>query len=162
MDFVRFLILPNGSEKRKTAHPASTGKICVPGSGSCKRFERFGFHSGRDTRKFDGFDYWKSQNGLAVFTADHINAFMSCEVTDYIDLGTHGMFICEVTQAVSLSDEETMTYSYYHKNVKPKKNPNKKSGYVCKICGYVHESDTLPDDFVCPICKHGASDFEKL
>lgn len=125
-------------------------------------FERFGFHSGRDTDKFDGFEYWKSANGLAVLTADYINAFMSLEVKDYVDLGTHGMFICEVTNAMSLSDEETMTYSYYHKNVKPKANAQKKTGYVCKICGYVYEGDTLPDDFVCPICKHGASDFEKL
>ena len=125
-------------------------------------FERFGFHSGRDTNKFDGFEYWQSENGLAVLTADHINAFISCEVTDYIDLGTHGMFICEVTDAMTLTNDESMTYSYYHKNVKPKANMQKKSGYVCKICGYVHEGDTLSDDFVCPICKHGASDFEKL
>ena len=135
---------------------------CLTESVKFDVFERFGFHSGRDTDKFDGFEYWKSANGLAVFTADYINAFMSLEVTDYIDLGTHGMFICEVTNAMSLSDEETMTYSYYHKNVKPKKNSQKKTGYVCKICGYVYEGDTLPDDFICPICKHGASDFEKL
>ena len=125
-------------------------------------FERFGFHSGRDTDKFEGFEYWKSQNGLAVLTADYINAFISCEVCDYVDLGTHGMFICDVINAMSLSDDESMTYSYYHKNVKPKANAQKKSGYVCKICGYVYEGDTLPDDFICPICKHGASDFEKL
>ena len=125
-------------------------------------FERFGFHSGRDTQKFEGFEYWKSENGLGVLTADYINAFMSLVVSDYIDLGTHGMFICEVTDAITLSDEESMTYSYYHKNVKPKKNSQKKKGDVCKICGYVHEGNTLPDDFICPICKHGAIDFEPI
>ncbi len=125
-------------------------------------FERFGFHSGRDTDKFDGFEYWKSENSLAVLTADYINAFMSLKVCDYIDLGTHGMFICEVSAAMTLSDEESMTYSYYHKNVKPKPTSQKKSGYVCKICGYVYEGDTLPDDFICPICKHGVADFEPI
>lgn len=125
-------------------------------------FERFGFHSGRNTDKFEGFDYWKSENSLAVLTADYINAFMSLEVVDCLDLGTHTMFICEVTNAITLSDAESMTYSYYHKNVKPKPTSQKKSGYVCKICGYVYEGDSLPDDFICPICKHGAADFEPL
>ncbi len=135
---------------------------CLTESVPFEVFERFGFHSGRDTKKFDGFEYWKSENGLAVLTADYINAFMSLVVTDYIDLGTHGMFICEVTHAMSLSNEETMTYSYYHKNVKPKPNSQKKKGYVCKICGYVYEGDSLPDDYICPICKHGAVDFEPI
>lgn len=124
-------------------------------------FERFGFHSGRDTDKFSGFDAWNSSNGLKVLTADHINAYISLKVFDTIDLGTHTMFLCDVTEAMSLSDAESMTYAYYHANVKPKPSAKKK-GYVCKICGYVYENDTLPDDFICPICKHGASDFEPI
>lgn len=123
-------------------------------------FQRFGFQSGRNVNKFDGFESWPSSNGLQVLTADYINSFISLSVDSYIDLGTHGMFICDVTEAMVLSDAESMTYSYYHKNVKPKPNAQKKKGYVCKICGYVYEGDTLPEDFVCPICKHGASDFE--
>ena len=125
-------------------------------------FEKLGFHSGRDTDKLKDVFNWKSQNGLAVLSGEIINAFFSLEVESYIDLGSHGLFICRVTEAKTLSSSETMTYSYYHKNVKPKKDTSKKKGYVCKICGYVHESDTLPSDFVCPICKHGAQDFEPI
>ena len=106
-------------------------------------------------------DRVRRESGAEIIVALKACAMWS-DVTDYIDLGTHGMFICEVNCAMTLSNEESMTYSYYHKNVKPKPNAKKKTGYVCKICGYVHEGDTLPDDFVCPICKHGASDFEKL
>lgn len=125
-------------------------------------FEKLGFRSGRDTDKLKDVFHWKSQNGLAVLSGEIINAFFSLEVDDYIDLGTHGLFICKVTEAKTLSSSETMTYSYYHKNVKPKRDASKKKGYVCKICGYVHEGDTLPSDFVCPICKHGAQDFEPI
>ena len=124
-------------------------------------FENFGFQSGRNADKFKDVFFWRSQNGLPVLSGEIINAFFSLTVDDYIDLGSHGMFICSVDEAKSASSEESMTYAYYHKNVKPKKTA-KKTGYVCKICGYVHESDTLPDDFVCPICKHGAMDFEKI
>ncbi len=124
-------------------------------------FEKLGFKSGRDTDKLKDVFHWKSQNGLAVLSGEYANAFFSCEVFDYIDLGTHGLFLCKVTEAVDMGDDESMTYDYYHKHVKPKKD-TKKKGFVCKICGYVHEDDTLPEDFVCPICKHGASDFEKL
>lgn len=124
-------------------------------------FEKLGFRSGRDTDKLKDVFHWKSQNDLAVLSGEIINAFFCCQVTDYVDLGSHGLFICRVEDAVHISDDESMTYAYYHKNVKPKKNA-KKSGYVCSICGYVYEGDTLPEDFVCPICKHGATDFEKL
>ena len=124
-------------------------------------FEKLGFHSGRDTDKLKGILNWESSNGLSVLTADYINSFFSLQVEDTVDLGTHTMFICSVTEAVSISDEETMTYSYYHKNVKPKPQAKTK-GYVCKICGYVYEGESLPDDFVCPLCKHGAIDFEKI
>lgn len=123
-------------------------------------FERFGFKSGRDTDKFENFDYKKSDNGLAVLK-DYINSYMSLEVVDYIDLGTHGMFICDLTEASVINDKESMTYDYYHKNVKPNKN-KKAKGWVCTICGYVHEEEELPDDFVCPLCKHGKEFFEKI
>ena len=124
-------------------------------------FERFGFHSGRDGDKFAGFDHvQRSSNGL-LFLDKYSNAFICCKVTDQVDLGTHIMFICEVTQCANLSKCETMTYTYYLENVKPKPDSEKK-GYVCKICGWVYEGDTLPDDIVCPLCKHGAADFEPL
>ena len=94
--------------------------------------------------------------------AKHTNAFLSLEVEQEIDLGTHGMFICTVTEADVHSDQPSMTYAYYHKNVKPKPAAPQKKGYACKICGYVYEGEELPDDFVCPLCKHGAADFEKI
>jgi len=87
---------------------------------------------------------------------------MSLKVEQYVDLDSHGMFICQVTEARVLSDRETMTYTYYQDNVKPKPDTEGKKGYVCKVCGYVYEGDTLPEDFVCPLCKHGASDFEPV
>ncbi len=122
-------------------------------------FENFGFKSGRNTDKFEGKEKLRSDNGL-VFLDKYINSFMSLNVENYVDLGSHGMFICSVSEARVLNSRETMTYSYYHANVKPK--PNQKKGYVCKICGWVYEGDTLPDDLVCPLCKHTAKDFEKL
>ena len=122
-------------------------------------FEKFGFVSGRNTDKFADCTPLRSDNGL-VFLPRYINSFMSLKVESYVDLGTHGMFICSVTEARVISDKETMTYSYYHQNVKPK--PTAKKGYVCTICGYVHDEDTLPDDFICPLCKHPASDFEEI
>ena len=87
---------------------------------------------------------------------------MSLKVEQYVDLDTHGMFICSVTEARVISDRETMTYAYYHSNVKPKPQTDGKKGYVCKICGYVYEGEELPEDFICPLCKHGAADFEPI
>lgn len=124
-------------------------------------FQRFGFQSGRNVDKFENFETLKSDNGL-VFLSKYINAFMSLKVEQYLDLDTHGMFICSVTEARVLSDRETMTYNYYQENVKPKPNTEGKSGFVCKVCGYVYEGDELPDDFVCPLCKHGTQDFEPI
>jgi rubrerythrin len=92
----------------------------------------------------------------------YANAVMSLKVEDYVDLGTHGMFIASVTEARVLSDKATMTYSYYHEKVKPKPETEGKKGYVCKICGYVYEGHPLPEDYVCPLCKHGAEDFEEI
>lgn len=124
-------------------------------------FEKFGFVSGRNVDKFADCTPLRADNGLA-FLPRYINSFMSLKVEQYIDIDTHGMFICSVTEARVLSDRETMTYTYYQNNVKPKPETEGKKGYVCKICGYVYEGDTLPEDFICPLCKHGASDFEEI
>ncbi|MBQ9847683.1 MAG: flavin reductase [Clostridia bacterium] len=124
-------------------------------------FEKFGFVSGRNVDKFADCEPLRSDNGL-VFLPRYINSFMSLKVEQYIDLETHGMFICSVTEARVISERETMTYSYYQANVKPKPKTEGKKGYVCKICGYVYEGDVLPEDFICPLCKHGASDFEPI
>ena len=126
-------------------------------------FERFGFQSGRNVDKFDGSDFevLRSDNGLR-FLSKYINAMMSLKVESYVDLDTHGMFICTVTEARVLSDKETMTYNYYQSNVKPKPKTEGKKGWVCKICGYVYEGEELPEDFICPLCKHGAADFEPI
>ncbi len=123
--------------------------------------EKLGYHSGKDTDKLADIDTLRSDNGL-TFLMRNINSFMSLRVEQYIDLDTHGMFICEVTEARVISDVPTMTYTYYLGNVKPKPETEGKKGYVCKVCGYVYEGDVLPEDFVCPLCKHGASDFERI
>ncbi|MBO5682807.1 MAG: flavin reductase [Clostridia bacterium] len=124
-------------------------------------FKHFGFQSGRNIDKFAECTPLRSDNGL-VFLPRYINSFMSLKVEQYVDLDTHGMFICSITEARVLTDKETMTYTYYQNNVKPKPEASDKKGYVCKICGYVYEGDELPEDFICPLCKHGASDFEEL
>ena len=124
-------------------------------------FENFGFRSGRNVDKFVDCEPLRSDNGLA-FLPRYINSFMSLKVEQYVDLDTHGMFICSVTEARVISERESMTYAYYHANVKPKPAIEGKKGFVCKICGYVYEGDTLPEDFICPLCKHGAADFEEI
>ena len=124
-------------------------------------FERFGFSSGRDTDKFQNLTPLRAQNGLAVLP-EYVNAWFSLDVEQYVDMGTHGLFICAVSEASVVSEEASITYDYYHKNTKPKKAEEKKKGYVCRICGWVYEGDELPEDIVCPICKHGAVDFEPL
>ncbi len=134
---------------------------CLSVDAPFKIFETFGFQSGRTVDKFGTEQQLRSDNGL-VFLQKYINAFMSLKVEQYIDLDTHGMFICSVTEARVLSDKETMTYTYYQNNVKPKPATEGKKGYVCKVCGYVYEGETLPDDFICPLCKHGAADFEPI
>ena len=141
-----------------------TGKMnvcCLSTEAPFKVFETFGFQSGRAADKFKDAEILRSDNGL-VFLPRYINSFMSLKVEDYVDLGTHGMFICSVTEARVISDAETMTYSYYHSNVKPKPKTEGKKGWVCKVCGFVYEGDELPEDFVCPLCKHGAADFEPI
>ena len=124
-------------------------------------FQQFGFQSGRTADKFAGTKVNRSGNGL-VFLDNYINAFMSLKVEQYVDLGTHGMFICRVTEARVINDRETMSYTYYQQNVKPKPETEGKKGFVCKICGYIYEGDELPEDIICPLCKHGAVDFEPI
>ena len=124
-------------------------------------FENFGFVSGRNADKFANCTPLRADNGL-VFLPRYINAFMSLRVEQYVDLGTHGLFICSITEARVISDAPTMTYAYYQAHVKPKPETEGKKGFVCKVCGYVYEGDTLPEDFICPLCKHGAADFEPI
>ncbi len=141
-----------------------TGKMnvnCLSVDAPFSVFEKFGFVSGRNVDKFADCEPLRSDNGL-IFLPRYINAMMSLKVEEYVDLDSHGMFICSVTEARVLSDKETMTYAYYHSNVKPKPQTEGKKGYVCRICGYVYEGHPLPEDFVCPLCKHGAADFEEI
>ena len=134
---------------------------CLTVDAPFKVFEVFGFQSGRNVDKFADCTPLRADNGL-VFLPRYINAFMSLKVEQYVDLDSHGMFICSVTEARVISDVETMTYSYYHANVKPKPQTEGKKGYVCTICGYVYEGADLPEDFICPLCKHGVQDFEPI
>ena len=134
---------------------------CLSVEAPFKVFENFGFQSGRNVDKFADCTPLRSDNGL-VFLPKYINSFMSLKVEDYIDLDTHGMFICSVTEARVVSDKETMTYTYYQNNVKPKPQTDGKKGWVCKVCGYVYEGEDLPEDFICPLCKHGVADFEPI
>ena len=141
-----------------------TGKMninCLSEEAPFSVFENFGFVSGRNADKFANITPLRSDNGLA-FLPRYINSFMSLKVEQYVDLDTHGMFICSITESRVISDKNTMTYTYYQDNVKPKPQTEGKKGYVCKICGWIYEGDTLPEDIVCPLCKHGASDFEEI
>lgn len=141
-----------------------TGKMninCLAEDAPFSVFEKFGFVSGRNVDKFAACEMQRSDNGL-IFLPRYINAFLSLQVEQYVDLDTHGMFICTVTEARVLSDRPTMSYTYYQENVKPQPKTEGKHGYVCKVCGYVYEGDELPEDFICPLCKHGVADFEKI
>ncbi len=127
-------------------------------------FKAFGFRSGKDVDKFADFkSVERSGNGLYYIT-DATNAFISAKVINATDLGTHTLFLADVNDCEVLSEATSVTYDYYHKYIKPKPEVKKtaKVYYRCKICGYIHESDTLPDDFICPLCKHPASDFERV
>ena len=136
-------------------------------------FQNYGFRSGRDVDKLAGMEFTRSANGLPVLSQD-CNAFLSLEVESYTDLDSHGLFVCTVTEAKTLSAAESMTYAYYHAKVKPR--PAVQNGYVCTVCGYVYDPavgdpehgipagtafEDLPADWTCPLCKHPASDFQK-
>lgn len=122
-------------------------------------FQHFGFQSGRDVNKFEGYEARRSGNGLIIL--EEANSYISLEVKYPIDCGSHILFICNIVESEVLKNVETMSYSYYHKNVKPKKE-TKTKGYVCGICGYVYEGDIIPDDYVCPLCLHGKEYFEEI
>lgn len=140
----------------------------IDNSADFSLFRHFGFQSGRNAQKFGTPDSYKfspcyADNGV-IYVKSGANAFLSGKVVNEIDLGTHTMFIAEMNGGEVLSDKPSMTYEYYQQNVKPKpaQTAEKKSGWVCKVCGYIYEGEELPDDFVCPVCKHGREDFEKL
>lgn len=132
---------------------------CLDTSAPFSLFRNFGFQSGRTADKFAGIPQKRTENGLRVLP-EHINAVMSLVVESYVDVGTHGMFICRVVESHVISNTESMTYDYYHKNVKTSQPAPKKKGFICQVCGWVYEGDTLPEDIVCPICKHGKADFK--
>ena len=141
-----------------------TGKMnvnCLDVSAPFSVFENFGFRSGRTADKFVGIEELRSDNGLR-FLPRYINSFMSLQVENYVDLDTHGMFICSVTEARVMGEKETMTYNYYQHNVKPQPETEGKKGFVCKVCGWIYEGEELPADIICPLCKHGAADFEPI
>ena len=143
----------------------STGKFnvsVISENAPFELFRHFGFQSGRDTDKFRNYpNSERAENGI-YYIPGYTNAYFCCKVKSVTDLGTHLLFIAEVEDAEILSDFESMTYDFYHKNVKPKLQKTEKKGYRCKICGYIYEGETLPEDFVCPVCKHPASDFERI
>ncbi|MBU3877088.1 flavin reductase [Faecalicatena sp. AGMB00832] len=124
-------------------------------------FKHFGFQSGRDVDKMSDVSFSRSKNGVAYLN-EMVNGYISGKVISTTDLGSHTMFLADVVDGDVLSDYESVTYSYYHKNIKPAPQPVKKKGWICKICGYVYEGEELPPDFICPICKHPASDFEPI
>ncbi|MDO4262418.1 MAG: flavin reductase [Eubacteriales bacterium] len=136
---------------------------CLSQEAPFEVFQTFGFQSGRTADKFAGAGITPlySDNGLP-FLPKYINSFMSLKVDQYIDMDTHGMFICSITEARVISQVETMTYTYYQNYVKPKPATEGKKGFVCKVCGYIYEGDELPDDFICPLCKHDVADFEPI
>ena len=143
---------------------AKTGKLNVSTlsvDAPFKVFQRFGFQSGKDTDKFAGFKHTQRASNNLPFLTKYANAYLACSVINQVDLGTHIMFICDVNECANLSGLDTMTYAYYFKNVKPKPDADKK-GHVCRICGWVYEGEDLPDDIICPLCKHGAADFEPI
>lgn len=126
-------------------------------------YKHWGFQSGKNTDKLEEISFKRAENGI-TYIADETNAYISAKVVSSINLGSHTLFIADVTASEVLSDDQSVTYDYYHKNIKPSKpkTEEKKKGFICTICGYIYEGDTLPDDFICPWCKHPASDFEPL
>lgn len=125
-------------------------------------YKNWGFQSGAEVDKCEGISFKRAENGV-IYITDECNAYISARVISATDLGTHILFLAEVCDAEILSEEESVTYSYYHKNIKPApKQEEKKKGFICTICGYIYEGETLPDDFICPLCKHPASDFKPL
>lgn len=124
-------------------------------------YKHWGFQSGRDVDKTKQITFQRADNGV-IYIAEEANAYLSAKVISMTDIGTHTLFLADVTAAEVLSKEESVTYSFYQKNIKPAPPQEKKKGFICTVCGYIYEGDTLPVDFICPICKHPASDFKPL
>ncbi len=125
-------------------------------------FQRFGMQSGRDMNKFEGYeDVARADNGILYLTK-HAGAVLCARLTRTVDLGSHTLFIAELTDAQVIGDEPACTYAYYQSDIKPKPQMPKKTGWVCTVCGHVYEGEELPDDYICPLCKHGKEDFKKL
>lgn len=124
-------------------------------------YKHWGFQSGREVDKAEGITFQRADNGV-IYLAEETNAYISAKVVSMTDLGTHTLFLADVTAAEILSQEESVTYSYYQKNIKPAPPQERKTGYICTVCGYIYEGDTLPTDFICPVCKHPATDFKPL
>ena len=144
-----------------------TKKVCISSlniDADYSIIERFGFHSGSDTNKFDGFtSYELDENGLPFLTSGS-NAYFSGEVISHVEVENHIIFFIKVKKAIQLNDIESVTYDYYYKNIKPKYKPTSgsKVGWRCKVCGYIYEGEVLPPEYICPLCKHGIKDFEKI
>lgn len=125
-------------------------------------FKHFGFQSGRDVDKFAEVEISRADNGIAIIHNEQTNGYLSGKVIQSIDLGSHTLFIATVEDGEVWSDTPSATYGYYFANIKPKPEPKKRKGWICTICGYIYEGEVLPDDFICPVCKHPASDFRPL
>ena len=125
-------------------------------------FKRFGMQSGRDVNKFIGFEHvQRAQNGIYVLSS-YANATFVCRLLRTVDLGSHTLFIAALEDAQVISDRPSCTYGYYQSDIKPKPETPKKKGWVCSVCGHVHEGEEMPDDYVCPLCKHGKEDFRPI
>ena len=125
-------------------------------------FKRFGFQSGRDVDKFMGFFSTKRTPNGVLYITENTNSYMCCYVKQELDLGTHILFIAQLVDCEVLSEIPTATYDFYQRNIKPKPEATNKKGWRCRICGYIYENEILPADYICPVCKHGAVDFEKI
>ncbi len=130
-------------------------------------FKRFGFQSGRDVNKFEGYNGYDKGMSDVVYITEGTNAYIHGEVIETVDVGTHTIFICDVMDMKVLSDVASATYAYYHEHIKPQPEKTKsevtgKTAWRCTICGHIYEGEELPEDYVCPLCKHPASDFEKI
>lgn len=144
---------------------ARTGAFNVSVLTEASRFDTYkhwGFQSGRDADKTEMVRFCRSENGI-IYLTEETNAFLSAKVVSTTDLGTHTLFLADVTDGAAFSGEASATYAYYQSHIKPAPAPaDQKKGFVCTVCGYIYEGDVLPDDYICPICKHPASDFRPL
>lgn len=122
-------------------------------------FRHWGFQSGKHVDKTVGIEFFRLENG-AIYVINGVNAVISAKVVQQVDLGTHIMFIADVTDAFPIEKTPSATYTYYQSHIKPAPQPQKKKGWICTVCGYIYEGDELPEDFICPLCKHDASCFK--